>query len=46
MSQAERGLAAIFGRLEEMLERLDPEEARSLVAAILAALALGKAKLP
>lgn len=46
MSQAERGLHAIFDKLEAMLERLDPEEAQSLVAAILTALAIGKAQLP
>ncbi|MBA2547314.1 MAG: hypothetical protein H0V16_02505 [Burkholderiaceae bacterium] len=46
MSQAERGLNAIFGRMEEMLERLDPEEAQSLFAAILTAVAIGTARLP
>ncbi len=46
MSQAERGLDAIFDKVEAMLERLDPEEAQSLVAAILTALAIAKAQLP
>ncbi len=46
MSQAERGLDAILNKVEAMLERLDPEEAQSLFAWILAALAIGKAQLP
>ena len=46
MSQAERGLHAIFDKLEEMLERLGPQDAQSLVAAILTAFAIGKAQLP
>jgi len=39
-------LNAVFDKVEVMLERLDPEEAQSLVAAILTAFAIGKAQLP
>ncbi len=38
-------LDVIFGKVEVMLERLDPEEAQSLFAAILTAVAIGTARL-
>ncbi len=38
-------LDAMLNKVEAMLERLDPEEAQSLLAAILTAFAIGKAQL-